>query len=366
LTLDASGQIKPLDRPGWLERHERLGQLGGAPATTQADRHDPVLFGPDPTARARCWIRRGRWRMAEVAFGAALVARPADTSIRLDRARFYRDRSEDEKANEDVALVLDRTPGSRQWGSPLNAFLMSWLDSPRIFDGLANLRPEDARLWSARARRHALRDEWPQAVDDFSHAIDSAPPDTEEWFEYAALRLIVGDTPGYEAFLRQARSRVEDNSDPFVDYVLARMCTLSARTAIEPGQVIRWAEAAVTRDRGAATLYTLGMAHFRSGHFEEAIRWFTEPGVETWGGLGTMQIQLGLAMTHHRRGDVAKARTLLNEVERSWSVIDRDRTDGAVKAYVIDWLAYQPLWKEARALIGSQSKGTQPPSRSIQ
>jgi tetratricopeptide (TPR) repeat protein len=351
LTLDASGQIKPLDRVAWLGRHERLSRLGGAPATTSPDRQDPILNGPDPAARARAWIKRGRWTMAEAAFAEAVRARPRDAAIRLERARFYGDRSQPEKANEDIARVLDQTPGSRQWWSPLGVFLMSWAKAPQTFARLMESRPNDARLWTAMGRHHALRDEWQQAAEDFSHGIASAPPESEEWFEYAALRLIVGDLAGYEAFLRQVRSRVGDAPDPFVAYVLARICNLTARPVVDSGQVIGWAEAAVARDRGGATFFALGMAHYRAGHFDEAVRWFNEPGVEAWVGEGAMQVQLGLAMAHHRRGDAARARDLLDEVERSWTAIDQARTDGAVNVKVIDWLALQPLRAEARALI---------------
>jgi DNA-binding beta-propeller fold protein YncE/tetratricopeptide (TPR) repeat protein len=360
LTLDDSGQIKPLDRTAWLERHERLRQNGGAPVTIKPYRLDPILFGPDPTARARAWVKRGRWKMAEAAFSAAVDARPLDAAILLERAQYYSGRSQSEKANLDVARVLDQTPGSRAWWSPLSRFLMSWAESPQTFAELMELRPGDARLWTARARRHALCDEWQQALAAFSHGIDSAPPDSEEWFEYAALRLIAGDRTGYEDFLRQARNRAGDTSDPFVAYILARTCSLTARPGVDPGQVTRWAESAVTRDRGGAAFFVLGMAHYRAGRFDEAVRWFTEPGIEAWGREGTMQVELGLAMAHQRRGNAAKARHLLGEVERSWTAIDQARTRGAVNMNVIDWLALQPLRAEAKALIVGDPKDNQP------
>jgi tetratricopeptide (TPR) repeat protein len=257
--------------------------------------------------------------------------------------------SRSEKADEDIARVLDQTPGSREWGSPLNTFLMSWAKSPRSFAKLMELRPGDARLSTARARLHALRDEWQQAAADFSRGIASAPPETEEWFEYAALRLIVGDHAGYEVFLRQARTRVSDKTDPFVDYILARMCTLTAQPVVDLGQVIRWAKSAVARDRGAATFYTLGMAYCRAGQFDEAIRWFIEPGVEAWGGVGTMQIQLGLAMAHQRRNDATKARNLPDEVDRSWTAINQARTDGAVtRTSSTRWLSNRSALRPGR------------------
>ena len=54
LTLDKQeGQIQVLDNAAWLARREQLMQWGGPPETGPDQRLDPILFGPDPTARAR-------------------------------------------------------------------------------------------------------------------------------------------------------------------------------------------------------------------------------------------------------------------------------------------------------------------------
>ncbi len=49
-------------------------------------------------------------------------------------------------------------------------------------------------------------------------------PSSEEWFEHACLRLIVGDNHGYRSFVREMRRSAGQTSDPFVAYVLARSC----------------------------------------------------------------------------------------------------------------------------------------------
>ena len=69
LRLDTQqGLIQVLDNAAWLERRERLMRLGGPPETGPEQRLDPILFGPDPTARAEALhgaeaVGRGRGRV---------------------------------------------------------------------------------------------------------------------------------------------------------------------------------------------------------------------------------------------------------------------------------------------------------------
>jgi tetratricopeptide (TPR) repeat protein len=90
LRLDKQqGLIQMLDNASWLERRERLMQLGGPPETGPEQRLDPILFGPDPTARARSFMERNQWDAAEVAFDEAMRARPFNIWIVLERGDVY-------------------------------------------------------------------------------------------------------------------------------------------------------------------------------------------------------------------------------------------------------------------------------------
>jgi tetratricopeptide (TPR) repeat protein len=90
LRLDKEqGLIQVLDNAAWLERREQLMKLGGPPETGPDPRLDPILFGPDPTARARAWMERGRWDAAEAAFDEAMRARPFNIAIMVERGDLY-------------------------------------------------------------------------------------------------------------------------------------------------------------------------------------------------------------------------------------------------------------------------------------
>ena len=93
LRLDKQqGLIQVLDNAAWLERRERLMQLGGPPETGSEQRLDPILFGPEPTARARSFMERKQWEAAEAAFDEAMRARPFNISIVVERGDLYTSR----------------------------------------------------------------------------------------------------------------------------------------------------------------------------------------------------------------------------------------------------------------------------------
>jgi WD40 repeat protein len=81
--------IQVLDNAAWLERRERLMQLGGPPEIWPEHRLDSILFGPDPAARARSFMKRQQWDAAEAAFDEAMRARPFNISIVLERGDLY-------------------------------------------------------------------------------------------------------------------------------------------------------------------------------------------------------------------------------------------------------------------------------------
>ena len=217
------------------------------------------------------------------------------------------------------------------------------------------LRPDDGQLWSVRGRYHALRDRWELAAADFARGIVSAPPDSEEWFEHACLQLIVGDRAGYRSFVREMARREGLTSEPFIAYVLARSCILCDEPIVEREQVIRWAEATLRSGRPPWYLHVVGAAHYRAGHFDQAIKWLEESNA-TFAQFNTgdnykLQNSLVMAMAHERSGRPAQARALLADVRRLWNRIEATRTDDAVALPTVDWLPLQVLRREAEAVI---------------
>jgi tetratricopeptide (TPR) repeat protein len=90
LRLDKQqGLIQVLDNAAWLARREQLMQWGGPPEIGPEQHLDPILFGPDPTARARSFVERKQWDAAEAAFDEAMRARPFNIAIFAERGDLY-------------------------------------------------------------------------------------------------------------------------------------------------------------------------------------------------------------------------------------------------------------------------------------
>ncbi len=211
--------MKNLDDAAWREQRDRLASLGGAPTEAEPRwRLDPILFGPEPTARARAWAERKHWAMAEAAFTEAIDARPLDAAVRLERAGSTRpapsprrprtitpgrtpsaaatqadrhDRGQrtplparrrgagrlgrvplgEARRASVVAIALGRS--GRRLRAGAGAFaarvaiggaaqqqalaLARW---DRAYARLMELRPDDGQLWCVRGRYHALRGRW--------------------------------------------------------------------------------------------------------------------------------------------------------------------------------------------------------------
>jgi WD40 repeat protein/serine/threonine protein kinase/tetratricopeptide (TPR) repeat protein len=414
LALDEQGRVKTLDGAQWERSRDRLASVGGVPEAEPQWQLDPVLFGTDPTARARAWMERKRWSEAEHAFNEAVAARPVDAGVRLERARFHASRSQPEKAEDDYieacalgnldpdlldtivakeslfervvaqtsapsaslwqkhgelrlsqsrwdeaaadfARELDLLPHDRGWRTTAGQRALTLARSDQVFGRLLELRPENGELWCARGRYHALRGRWGQAAADFARGVLSAPADSQEWFEHACLRLIVGDRAGYRSFVQDIGLREGRTSNPIVAYVLARSCIQSAEQGVQPEQVVRWAEEAVNQERLPWYLSTLGAAYYRAGQFDQAVRTLDESNQSyaTSSAATDVDLQNGpwLALAQMRLGHTSEAQELVRKAQEAFLRLNSSRTDGAVSMYPIDWLPLQLYLSEAEAVV---------------
>jgi tetratricopeptide (TPR) repeat protein len=415
LILENEGQVKALDHSGWHEQGERLAALGGAPAGAEPRWHlDPILFGPDPTARAKALVARKFWAEAEAAYNELVAARAFDSTVLFERGRFYTLCSKPEEAEPDYArayalgsrdpslidaivasetllrrtiaespsaaapllakhgqamlaqsrwkeaavdfaLELDLLLGDRGWSSPRSKRALEMAQSTQAYEYLLKQRPDDGELWCTRGRYFAKRDAWDRAAADFARGITSASTKSEEQFEHACLRLIVGDEEGYRAVIRDLRQRGGQSSDTFAAFVLARICVQSAEHVVEPEEVIRWAEFAARESPLPWYLSVLGAAYYRAGQFENAIRMLEESSRAQIAGKymadRDLEIRLMLALAHSRLGHIQATRDLVRTFQQDLKRVEDTRIDGAVSMSTTDWLPLQLLRREAAGLL---------------
>ena len=413
LALDEDGRVKSLDATAWQDHRDRLASLGGVPEAEPRWRLDPILFGEEPTARAKAWIERKRWDRAEAAFNEVVLVRPFDTSVLLERADFFGSRSRTDEAAKDYAQLyamgsrdakmIDAIVASEplyqsvvalagESAGPLFAKHGELMVSQSRWDeagadfapssiccrwtvtgsrGVARgagagavgtgvraapgNAPDDGHLWCVRGRYRGLRGDWDRAASDFARGVQSAPPESEEWFEHACLRLIIADSEGYRAFVQQICQREGRTSNPFVAYILARTCGQVADSGIEAGQVVRWVDQAVKDNRTPWYLHALGAAHFRASQLDQAIKSLEESNAAYRARQddrdSDLQNRLVLAMAQQRLGNAAQSTRLVTRWQESLRSVEAARNDGAVSLNSTDWLPLQILRREAEARI---------------
>jgi tetratricopeptide (TPR) repeat protein len=348
LELDEQLAVHALDSAAWRKRRDRLSQLGGPPTAATGHLLDPILFGPDPTVRARAWIERKRWAEAEAAFAEAVRYRPTYATIWAERGRYYLRRLEPAKAVTDFiqALVL-LLQGSGHLDSGL-LFALASMDTniDHAIDLVPGHTPElSAELLSIRAVHHAKRGQWDRAVVDFQQAGRLAPIDVWTSFHRILALLAGGDRDGLRKVASDLLDRFGETTDPSLAKCVAWACSLAPSAAGDYPRLVGLAEIAVkglpaTQKHDA--LNTLGAALYRAGRFEDSIRWLGE-GIRLRNGRSLPQAWAFLAMAHHRVGHRDEARRWLNRLHDHLTSNDPNE--------FWDELAIRLLRSEAEAVI---------------
>jgi tetratricopeptide (TPR) repeat protein len=339
LGLDESGSVNVLDNTTWRERHEKLETQGGPPTTGPRWSLDPILFGPDPTARAKAWMERKRWAEAEAEFDKAVAARPFDSAILLERARFLAAHSQGQKADDDFtrAYIL----GNRE-----PALLDTITSSESLFRRVvAESAGSAAPLWAYKGESLAKRQRWTEAAADSGEAVRLEPENIVYRHHQILALLAVGDPDG----LRRTQSDILDRFRMTTNRMNANYVAWSSVMAAgeEPNlsETVRLAERAVDgvpELQKANTLNTLGAALYRAGRFAEAVRRLDE-GIQKSNGASLWADWVFLAMAHHRLGHHDEARRWLDRF--------RDRSPGVPSQDFWGELEIRLLRAEAEAVV---------------
>jgi WD40 repeat protein/serine/threonine protein kinase/tetratricopeptide (TPR) repeat protein len=269
-----------------------------------------------------------------------------------------------------LAQALEHQPTSHAlWWDDRDAIADEAAAREEIFARLVKLRPKDRRLWAARVRHHAWQGQWAKAADAIKlfqfRAEDFLSLDLHEWVGYSCLHVLANDDKGYRQFCRRMMARFGDSKDAATLYLLARVCALAPGAVPDQAQPIRMAKEALVGKLPdnykwpAATLYVLGLAHYRAGHWEQAVR-RTHESITRYPAWGSPFLRTAvLAMSIHRQGQKTVARHWLKRTENWYNqqIAGRAKNDlrpppgVAVEA----WLEVQVLLREAQSVRGSKA-----------
>jgi tRNA A-37 threonylcarbamoyl transferase component Bud32/Flp pilus assembly protein TadD len=314
----------------------------------RADAADPRFVFRMAKAQAEL----GRAKRVEALLEKATARQPREPSTWVQSGQ-VRDRlGRTDQAVADFVTALQFVPRDRFFASPRSRLIVEMAGHERVFSALLVARPDDKGLWIGRGRHHALRDRWHVAAADYARGIEPvASPDTQEYYEYACLLLLIGDKERYRGLVQTLGDQVDKTKEPRLAYELARACVITREMTADPARVIGWARLAVASETLAWHSHVLGAAHYRAGDDSEALRWLNDSLERPWD-MGRPLNQFLLAMVHRRMGHAEQAAALRKESIRLYEEMESRRVDGAVPAvFAADWMTIQIYRREVDLLF---------------
>jgi tetratricopeptide (TPR) repeat protein len=314
----------------------------------RAEAADPGLL----LRMAKAEAEVGRAGRAEALLERATSRQPSDPNTWV-QSGLVRDRlGRTDQAVADFVRAIDLHPRDRFFASPRSRLTVELAGHERVFSALLVARPDEKELWIGRGRHHALRDRWRQAAADYARGIEPVPsPDTQEYYEYACLLLLVGDKERYRGLIQTLRDQVDKTKEPRLAYELARACIITPEMTAAPERVIGWARLAEESAPRAWHRHVVGAAYYRAGDCEEALRWLGNSLERDWV-AGRPLNQFLLAMIHRRMGHAERAAALHKESIRLFEEMESHRVDGAVPGiFAGDWMTIQIYRREAELLF---------------
>jgi tetratricopeptide (TPR) repeat protein len=242
----------------------------------------------------------------------------------------------------------------------------------------ATERDEWRRLWAdvdaslaadplEQGRVFAARRDWARAADCYTKAIKGgATNDGHVWFEYAAVLLLSGDSPGYVRACASMIERCGKAGGPR-SYHVARACTLAPDAVAEALVAGRLAEKELQAStRAFWSLTEQGALEYRAGRFQPVVPLF-EQSLQAEHKSGRAVLNwLWLALASQRLGKAEEARRWLEKAQ-AWLDQYHDgmpaRAEEELGLHYHNWLEAHVLRREAEALIPSTGPRSGPEYR---
>jgi WD40 repeat protein/serine/threonine protein kinase/tetratricopeptide (TPR) repeat protein len=210
-----------------------------------------------------------------------------------------------------------------------------------------------------RGRYYADRGEWDKAAADYAAVFEwELPKDPFAWFEYAYLRIRVGDAEGYRALCDRMRQQFGQSSNVDDIALLAHTCVLAPGALGDAPLVLELARQRFDKTPAPSphqpwSVHVLGLASYRAGRYQEAVDALNAGLKESPDWDYQILNWLVLSMAHERLGHCDRARTWLDKAEREITGKLRERSaESTLFAprgwHWRDWLGVERLRREAR------------------
>jgi serine/threonine protein kinase/Flp pilus assembly protein TadD len=359
------------------DRNRRYETAGAFAADVLRYLHDePVLAGPASRwYRFRKFARRHKPGLVLAAV-AVVVVLLGVTGLAVSNAQIRQTQELAEKRAEQIQQDLehlryaDALLDRGRW----YANERRWDDAHAAYTKAIDIRPDHASALVERGNLNAVLGLWDLAAADFAREFELREPDTStRWFQLALMSAHLGDREGYHRVCRRMRAHFEKSSNTEVACERIRASVLAPDSGVDAAALVEPAELLVAAEpQSCYYLYLLGIAQYRAGKYEEAVRRLRESLTAglTAGAPAWLLPSPVLAMAHHRLGQTTQARQALETAQRTLDQWTRDRYTkeealwehhrGATAFWPVawwDWVECQHYYHEAKVRID----GSPPP-----
>jgi tetratricopeptide (TPR) repeat protein len=262
-------------------------------------------------------------------------------------------RHDEAAANFDA--YVDRLPKDEGFLSPRSLELIDLTGWKDAYQKLMERRSADKHLMICRGRDALLHGLWQEAAGDYRQVVRDRPI-SDEWFEAACTLLLTGDVKGYQELCRVLAERPGVGTDSAVSYFVVRCAAIAVPSGVEPAHLLAWARQAVTHDRPSWCLHALGLALYRAGEFDAAVKFLEESNAAAWDERAKAQNWLVLAMAHGRAGRPEPARQSLERARELMKQAAPAEAGGRARCLSPDWAGMQVLVIEAEAVLRGGTK----------
>jgi tetratricopeptide (TPR) repeat protein len=173
-------------------------------------------------------------------------------------------------------------------------------------------RPNDARAGRALAEAYTRLSDSPKAAREWLAPDGKLPDDPELWCNLAGLLLLEQETELYRRLCERAAEYAKGKENGGFAYIhmyqITRLWSMDEKPPVETARVLDLVGRAQIPEYAAGRLHALGLACYRAGKYEDALRHLNECVTEHPEWSAQVLNYQALALTYHRLGKDDEAR----------------------------------------------------------
>ncbi len=313
---------------------------------------------------------QGRYKEAEDEYREAIRLQPDDPGLHSDLGEALFKQARLKEAEDEFRKATRLKPDDAMIHDNLGLTLANQGQHEKAaaeFSLAIKLHPENGLFWADRGCACADLGQWDKASADFIKGTECKKPHPWAWCPSAMLCLRDGNLDGYRKICADVLQRFGKGDDVYAGADAAWVCFLGPTAGVDAAQLVLLAEKALAKGpKDHWNVNLLGVALYRAGRFEDAVKRLTEATALHAGPYRTDMLYTWffLAMAHHRLGHADEAHRWLDKAIQgteealkpaAGSAGKSGTAPGAIPPNWIRKLTLQLLRREAEDLIQARA-----------